>query len=384
MYRSRSRLRSWCLLRGASMGSDPKRPSGLFDFMLPPSPPKDDTLAGLLGGLAPIPPGGEPPRQSYSLLDLARALNPSPPRNPFGSFAPPLPPAGNPFDFLPPSPPRTSNPFGSLVPSPPSVGNFLDFPVPSPPPRRAAIPAAEPKKRRAFFSFHFEDVRRSVIVRNAWKFTDPENNSFVDSSLWEKSKLKDPETIKQLIRDGVSFTSVACVLVGSGTWLRRWVRYEIARAIIDGLGLLAVHLNSIRDPNTRTTLPSGLNPLSCMAVGKVQVNAWEPVRYFLFERELNVNTWKFEWVRYEDYTHQVKLPRWLPDPTPGFVTPLAPYAGEYDYMMHQGHRKPSGAFGRGDSASTLRGVLDLTPHFRLFPPCQITSLARTTQTPLRP
>ncbi len=56
------------------MGSDPKRPSGLFDFMLPPSPPKDDTLAGLLGGLAPIPPGGEPPRQSYSLLDLARAL----------------------------------------------------------------------------------------------------------------------------------------------------------------------------------------------------------------------------------------------------------------------------------------------------------------------
>jgi hypothetical protein len=241
------------------MGSDPKRPSGLFDFILPPSPPKDDTLAGLLGGLAPVPPGGEPPRQSHSLLDLARALDPSSPRNPLGSLAPPLPPAGNPFDFLPPSPPRTSNPFGSLVLSPPSVGNFLDFPVPSPPPRRAAIPAAEPKKRRAFFSFHFEDVRRSVIVRNAWKFTDPENNSFVDSSLWEKSKLKDPETVKQLIRDGVSFTSVACVLVGSGTWLRRWVRYEIARAIIDGLGLLAVHLNSIRDPNTRTTLPSGLS-----------------------------------------------------------------------------------------------------------------------------
>jgi hypothetical protein len=297
------------------MGSDPKRPSGLFDFILPPLPPRDDTLAGLLGGLALIPPG--PPRQSYSLFDLARALDPSPPRNPFVSLAPSP-------QFPPPSPPRTSNPFGSLVPSPPPVSNLFDFLVPLPPPRRTAIPAAEPKKRRAFFSFHFDDVRRSVIVRNAWKFTDPENNSFVDSSLWEKNKLKDPETIKQLIRDGVSYTSVVCVLVGSETWLRHWVRYEIARAIIDGLGLLAVHLNSIRDPNTRTALPSGLNPLSYMAVGKVQVNAWEPARYFLFERELSVNTWQFEWVRYEDYTHQVKLPRWLPDPAPGFVTPLAP------------------------------------------------------------
>ena len=54
-----------------------------------------------------------------------------------------------------------------------------------------------------------------------------------------------PESLKNLIRDGVEHTSAVCVLVGSETWSRRWVRYEIARAVIDDRGLLAVHLNNI-------------------------------------------------------------------------------------------------------------------------------------------
>jgi hypothetical protein len=298
------------------MGSDSKRPSGLFDFF---SPPDDDTIAGLLGRLAPKPPSSPfaralgAPSPPWSLADLGRALDPS------------LPGTSNPFAFGPLAvpPPPASNPFAFVDPLPPAL---------------PLTPAAEPKERRAFFSFHFDDVRRSVIVRNAWRFTDPENNSFVDSSIWEESEAKDPETVKQLIRDGVFSTSVACVLVGTGSWLRRWVRYEIARAIIDERGLLAVHLNSIRDPHTRTTLPLGPNPLGFIAVGKMQFNVWEPAEYYLFERNLNLYTGQFEWVRYEDYTREVKLPRWLADPDPGFVMPLAPYAGEYDYMMQQGHK----------------------------------------------
>jgi MTH538 TIR-like domain (DUF1863) len=314
------------------MGSASKRPSGLFDFL----PPEDDTISGLLGGLAPKPPSSPfanlgralDPTLPWSLADLGRGA-PSPPWSPADlgrNLDPSLPGASNPFAFGPLAvpPPPASNPFDPL------------------PPALPLTPVAEPKERRAFFSFHFDDVRRSVIVRNAWKFTGSQKNSFVDSSIWEESEAQDPETVKQIIRDGVSYTSVVCVLVGTESWLRRWIRYEIARAIIDERGLLAVHLNNIRDPNTLTTLPLGPNPLGYMAVGKVQVDVWEPARYYLFERNLNMHTWQFAWVRYADYTCEVKLPPWLADPDPGFVTPLAPYADEYDYMAQDGHKNIGG------------------------------------------
>ena len=71
----------------------------------------------------------------------------------------------------------------------------------------------------------------------------------------------------------MGYTSAVCVLVGSETWLRRWVRYEIARAVIDELGLLAVHINSIRHHQRLTTDALGPNPLEYMAVGKVQDGA---------------------------------------------------------------------------------------------------------------
>ena len=64
-------------------------------------------------------------------------------------------------------------------------------------------------------------------VRNTWKITHPDsslNRSFYDSSLWETRKLTESEGIKQLIRAGVLHTSAVCVLAGSMTWDRRWVK----------------------------------------------------------------------------------------------------------------------------------------------------------------
>ena len=104
--------------------------------------------------------------------------------------------------------------------------------------------AAKPQKRKAYFAFHFTDIMRVNNVRNAWKIDHPDAagmRSFYDSSLWESRKLEGPESVKRLIREGVEYTSAVCVLVGSETWSRQWVRYEIARAVIDDRGLLAVH-----------------------------------------------------------------------------------------------------------------------------------------------
>jgi hypothetical protein len=43
-------------------------------------------------------------------------------------------------------------------------------------------------KRKAFFSFHWDDIMRVNVVRNAWKIGHPDSalmRSFYDSSLWE-------------------------------------------------------------------------------------------------------------------------------------------------------------------------------------------------------
>ena len=103
--------------------------------------------------------------------------------------------------------------FGGLAPVPPSP-NWLDDLVTRPSPALRAAPI----KRKAFFSFHFDDIMRVNVVRNAWKIGHPDTalmRSFYDSSLWESKKLEGPEAVKRLIRDGVGYTSAVCVLVGS-------------------------------------------------------------------------------------------------------------------------------------------------------------------------
>lgn len=217
----------------------------------------------------------------------------------------------------------------------------------------SSLLGAMPKiqKRKVYFAFHFDDVMRVNNVRQAWKIGHPDAatmRSFYDSSLWESRQLESPESLKNLIREGVKYTSAVCVLVGSETWYRRWVRYEIARAVIDDRGLLAVHLNNIEHHQRRQRDPLGPNPLQFMGVGKVQANppssilgqvnslsallGPEAPQYYLFEMTGQ------RWVRYQDYTNPVNLPRYLTDPAAGYPTPLSAGTALYDFMNQQGHK----------------------------------------------
>jgi hypothetical protein len=185
---------------------------------------------------------------------------------------------------------------------------------------------------------------RVNVVRNAWKIDHPDNaqmRSFQDCSLWERRELEGDVAVKRLIREGVEYTSAVCVLIGTETWVRQWVRYEIARAIVDGKGLLGVHLNSIRHHQTQSPHTRGHNPLDYMAVGKVQPDVWKPARYCLFEKQAWPNAlggWGWAWNRYSDYTDPVSLPPWLNDPVAGHVTPLSQNASVHDYIADDGHR----------------------------------------------
>ena len=177
---------------------------------------------------------------------------------------------------------------------------------------------------------------RVNAVRQAWRFRHPDTlltPGFYDSSLWESRQREGDESLKRLIREGVDYTSAVCVLIGSDTWTRRWVRYEIARAVIDGRGLLGVHINGIRHHQTKIANPSGLNPLEFLAVGKVQNNFLVPAKYYVFERDL-----KYGWLRYKDHTGPVSLPPYLSDPAPGYVTPLSWGTIVRDFMGDDGSK----------------------------------------------
>jgi hypothetical protein len=94
--------------------------------------------------------------------------------------------------------------------------------------------------RRTFFSFHYEpDCRRAWNVRNSWvaRPADEESRGFFDASVFEKSKREDEQALKTFLKKGLENTSVTCVLAGTETWTRRWVRYEIARSVLKGSGL---------------------------------------------------------------------------------------------------------------------------------------------------
>lgn len=122
--------------------------------------------------------------------------------------------------------------------------------------------------RRVFFSFHYQDVIdfRANVVRNHW-LTKPDREAagYYDASIWEKAKKEGDIALKRLINDGLQQTSNTCVLIGSETYNRPWVRYEILKSFKRGNNILGVHINSIKGKDGLTK-QNGYNPFLYLGV----------------------------------------------------------------------------------------------------------------------
>lgn len=121
--------------------------------------------------------------------------------------------------------------------------------------------------QRVFFSFHYQDVIdfRANVVRQHWVTKDREAAGYFDASIWEEAKKEGEASLKRLINGGLDGSSNTCILVGSETYCRPWVRYEILKSFVRGNHLFAVHINAIKDKNQQTkTL--GPNPLEYVGV----------------------------------------------------------------------------------------------------------------------
>jgi hypothetical protein len=115
--------------------------------------------------------------------------------------------------------------------------------------------------KRVFFSFHYEDVKtfRANVVRNHDLTKENGDAGFYDASIWEDAKKHGDVAVKRLVNSGLENTSVTCVLIGTDTWKRPWVRYEILKSYDRENRLFGVHINSVTDKN-KQTFPQGPNP----------------------------------------------------------------------------------------------------------------------------
>jgi len=117
--------------------------------------------------------------------------------------------------------------------------------------------------KKVFFSFHYQDVIdfRTNVVRNHGNFKLNKGEAgFYDSSIWEKAKKTSDLALKRLINTGLNNTSNTCILVGTNTFERRWVDYEIMKSLKKGNHIFAVHINGIKCKKQKTK-SKGNNPL---------------------------------------------------------------------------------------------------------------------------
>lgn len=116
--------------------------------------------------------------------------------------------------------------------------------------------------RYVFFSFHYErDHWRAGQVRNSWVTQDREVAGYVDAAKWEEIKRRSDSAIERWIDDQMNGTSVTVVLIGSETYDRKWINYEIEESGRQGNGLLGVHVHNLKNKDGRTDR-KGKNPLS--------------------------------------------------------------------------------------------------------------------------
>ena len=147
--------------------------------------------------------------------------------------------------------------------------------------------------KRVFFSFDYQDVIdfRANVVRNHW-MTKPgrEDIGFFDASIWESEKKIGDVSLKRLIDAALQNTSVTVVLIGSKTYARRWVRYEIVKSLMRDNHILGVHINSIKDKYGETkTL--GTNPFAYLGYQYSD----DGMKLALYESKNG------RWIPYQDY-----------------------------------------------------------------------------------
>lgn len=122
--------------------------------------------------------------------------------------------------------------------------------------------------RQVFYSFHYDnDVMRVQQIRNIGMLDD---NKPVSANQWESVKRAGKLAIQKWIDDNMKNRSCVIVLIGSLTYSREWVKYEIEHAWKTGKALMGIYIHNLKDPQTGTC-SKGKNPFLNYTVGGVSM-----------------------------------------------------------------------------------------------------------------
>lgn len=120
--------------------------------------------------------------------------------------------------------------------------------------------------RRAFFSFHYApDCWRAAQVRNSWVTQDRKAAGFFDSAEWEQVKKKRDSEIEKWIDKQLEGTSVTVVLIGSNTYGRKWINYEIKSSYKKDNGILGIYIHN-KENSKGLKSTKGRNPLEYWSI----------------------------------------------------------------------------------------------------------------------
>jgi hypothetical protein len=179
--------------------------------------------------------------------------------------------------------------------------------------------------KRVYFAFHYEDVSnfRANVVRNHNFTGGVEKAGYFDASMWEEAKKKNPDDLKALIEKELNNTSVTAVLIGTGTYARRWVQYEIISSMYRGNSLIGIHINGIKGKD-QIAKAFGANPFEYLSVA--------------YSKEGTIATpmvWDGRsWVKYSDFPpYSLKTPKPSMD---GQQQQLSKWVPIYDWQAGDG------------------------------------------------
>src|SRR5258708_7306328 len=121
--------------------------------------------------------------------------------------------------------------------------------------------------KRVYFAFHYQDVIdfRANVVRKHNFVEGVKSAGYYDYSIWEEARNTSPLALKRLINAELENTTATVVLIGSDTWARRWVRYEIFKSLERGNQVFGIHINSIKGKDEKTK-PLGPNPFNNLSL----------------------------------------------------------------------------------------------------------------------
>jgi hypothetical protein len=81
-----------------------------------------------------------------------------------------------------------------------------------------------------------------------------------------------------MIDKGMIGSTVLCVLIGAETYTRRWVDYEILKAVTLGMGVFGIRIHQLRDPATGQD-EAGPNPFDFLGLGEHEGKLTPMIKY---------------------------------------------------------------------------------------------------------